>query len=132
MSASGVRKGKDGEREAARLLGVELGTELARNLNQHRDGGTDLTGIPGWAIEIKRATKPRIKGWWQQTIDRAANHGGKPALVYRLNRQPWRVVIALRHVATGFESTPLSMRIETDLETFATLVRTDTGGMARG
>ena len=63
MSASGVRKGKDGEREAARLLGVELGTELARNLNQHRDGGTDLTGIPGWAIEIKRATKPRIKGW---------------------------------------------------------------------
>lgn len=123
MSASSIRKGKDGEREAARMLGEALGLDLKRDLAQARDGGTDLVGIPGWAIEVKRATLARVKGWWQQTLDRAANHGERPALVYRINRQPWRVVVALRDLAPGFEDAPLELRLETDLETFARLVQ---------
>jgi len=33
------------------------------------------------------------------------------------------VVVALRHVATGFESAPLALRLETDIEVFAALAR---------
>lgn len=123
MSASQRRKGKDGELELARLLREYLGVNVTRNLMQSREGGADLLGIPGWALEVKRAARPRLSEWWLQTCQQADVVGRKPALAYRLNRQPWRVVVALRHVATGFENAPLALRLESDLETFAALVR---------
>ena len=123
MSASQRRKGKDGELELARLLREYLGVDVTRNLMQSREGGPDLSGISGWALEVKRAARPRLAEWWLQAGQQADVVGLKPALAYRLNRQPWRVVVALRHVATGFENAPLALRLESDLETFAALVR---------
>ena len=101
MSASQRRKGKAGELELVRLLREHLGADVARHLAQARDGGVDLLGLPGWAIEVKRANRPRLAEWWLQTCMQAEVTGLRPALFYRLDRQPWRVVIALRHVAKG-------------------------------
>lgn len=123
MSASQRRKGKAGELELARLLREHLGADVARNLAQARQGGADLLGLPGWAVEVKRAAQARLSDWWLQTCTQAEASGQRPALFYRLDRQPWRVVIALRHVATGFESAPLALRLETDVDVFAALVR---------
>lgn len=58
-----------------------------------------------------------------QACQQADATGQRPALFYRLNRQPWRVVVALRHVATGFENAPLVLRLEMDVEVFAALAR---------
>lgn len=85
--------------------------------------GADLQGLPGWSIEVKRANRPRLAEWWLQTCTQAEATGQRPALCYRLDRQTWRVVVALRHVATGFDHAPLGLRMETDLEVFAALVR---------
>ena len=123
MGASQQRKGKTGEREVARLLRDLLGTSIHRNLEQSRHGGCDLLGITGWSLEIKRAATPRLNEWWVQTCSQALASGQRPALLYRLNRQPWKAMLALRHVATGFENAPLSLRIETGLDEFAALVR---------
>ena len=123
MSASQRRKGKAGELEIARLLRELLGADVTRNLVQSREGGADLLGVPGWAVEVKRAARARLSEWWLQTCQQAESTGQKPALFYRLDRQPWRVVVALRHVTAGFENAPLALRLETDVEVFAALVR---------
>lgn len=123
MTAMQRRKGADGERELARLLREHLGADVTRNLIQARQGGADLLGLDGWAIEVKRAVRPRLTEWWLQTCTQAEVTGQRPALFYRLDRQPWRVVVALRHVATGFDHAPLAMRLETDVEVFAALAR---------
>ncbi|MDG4605620.1 MAG: hypothetical protein P9D89_06005, partial [Candidatus Contendobacter sp.] len=65
----------------------------------------------------------RLSDWWLQTCSQAEASGQRPALFYRLDRQPWRCVVALRHVATGFENASLRLRLETDVEVFAALVR---------
>ena len=123
MTAMQRRKGKVGELELVRLLRELLGANVARNLEQSRQGGADLLGLPGWAIEVKRAARARLSEWWLQTCTQAEVTGQRPALFYRLDRQPWRVVVALRHVATGFDHAPMDLRIETDLDCFAALVR---------
>lgn len=55
------RKGKAGELELARLLREHLGADVTRNLEQSRRGGADLLGLPGWAVEVKRAVRPRLR-----------------------------------------------------------------------
>ena len=123
MSASQRRKGKAGELELARLLREHLGADVARNLAQARQGGADLLGLPGWAVEGKRAAQARLSEWWLQTCTQAEVTGLRPALFYRLDRQPWRVVIPVRYFAEGFENAPMWMNVETSVEVFAALVR---------
>ena len=48
----------------------------------------------------------------------------RPVLFYRLDRQPWRAVLALRDVADCPDA-PLNLRLETDLNAFAAWVRKD-------
>ena len=93
MTAMQQRKGKEGERELARLLREHLGAGVTRNLAQARQGGVDLQGLSGWAIEVKRAARPRLAEWWVQTCQQAEATGQRPALFYRLDRQLWRVVV---------------------------------------
>ena len=129
------RKGATGERELAHQLREWLGCAVTRNLEQARSGGCDLLGIPGWAIECKRAARPRLSDWWRQCCEQAQSTEARPALCYRLDRQPWRVMLALRDVADGFHQAPLSQTVETSLEVFAALVRerliAGRGGTAR-
>ena len=62
MPPKAITKGKSAERELAKLLGDHLGLELSRNLDQTRDGGYDLIGLPGIALEVKRCERLNYTG----------------------------------------------------------------------
>ncbi len=94
MGAMSRTKGKAGEREVATLLAELTGCDVRRRVRQH-DGDSDLEGLPGWCVEVKRharATRACIAGWWAQAVTQAVRAGGIPLLVYRQDRDAWRAV----------------------------------------
>ena len=85
-------KGQAGEREAAGLIGIHTGWQVQRRV-RNAAGDSDLVGVPGWSVEIKRyasATRSDISGWWSQCITQAGSE--LPVLFYRLDRGEWRSV----------------------------------------
>ena len=95
MSAHQRTKGQGGEREAAHLLTELSGQAVTRRVRQHA-GDADLIGLPGWAVEVKRAravSRAVVAAWWQQACRQAGPHC-RPLLLYRQDRQPWRAVWA--------------------------------------
>ena len=90
MPINSRTKGKSGEREIVNLLKAE-GFDVSRNLDQTRDGGFDIVGLDGIALEVKRAKKPLISKWWSQAKAQAV--GKYPVLAYRLDNQKWRVIV---------------------------------------
>lgn len=94
MSAMQRTKGADGEREIAGILAEETGYHIRRRVRNDK-GDSDLTGIPGWSIEVKRhkdASHGDIAKWWEQAVAQAAKEQAYPVLFYRADRQPWRAV----------------------------------------
>ena len=90
--------GRAGEQEVARILRDELNIEVTRNwAAQAHHGGCDLVTTPdiGWGIEIKRAKEARLNEWWHQTTEQACVDKVRPVLIYRLDRQPWMVMMSL-------------------------------------
>jgi len=88
------QKGASGELEAARLLekwAHECGCphDLERNLEQVRSGGSDLNGVRGLEIEVKRVEQFAINSWWKQVCEVAAETGKRPFLMHRANRKQW-------------------------------------------
>ena len=92
MSQASVRKGKVAERQIANILRHEMGILVHRNLDQCKDGGYDLNGLPGMAIEVKRHETTRIPAWWKQTL-RQCPEGFVPVLVYRKNHADWKWIV---------------------------------------
>lgn len=80
------------------------------------------TLLPGWAVEIRESTFPRIRGWWQCALDRAANHGGRPLLIYRIGSAPLKIVIAIRDLSPETATAPPNLSVEMDLQAFAAIV----------
>lgn len=94
MSAMQREKGKRGEREVAALIRDLTGWDVQRRVRQH-DGDSDLLGVPGWAVEVKRyakATRSDIERWWLQAVAQAKPDILLPVLFFRLNRDDWRAV----------------------------------------
>lgn len=92
MSEMQRSKGKSGEREAASIVRDITGWDVRRRVRQH-DGDSDLVGVPGWSVEIKRhanATPAVLRAWWDQAVAQAGDL--LPALLYRLDRRDWRAV----------------------------------------
>lgn len=86
------RKGASAEREVAAMIRDLTGWDAQRRVRQH-DGDSDLLGVPGWSIEVKRhakATPAIIQGWWDQTVRQADCL--LPVLMYRLDYRDWRAV----------------------------------------
>lgn len=101
MSAAQRNKGKAGEREASALIREHTGWDVRRRVRQH-DGDSDLMGVPGWSVEVKRtatALPGQIAGWWAQAVDQCAE-GELPLLLYRADRREWRAVWPLAVVLT--------------------------------
>ncbi|MCP4552500.1 MAG: hypothetical protein GY834_10775, partial [Bacteroidetes bacterium] len=64
-----VKKGKDGEREAAKWLAcnLKLAKTPERILEQPRSGGFDLL-VPPFAIEVKRDQVLTLRSWWVKLL----------------------------------------------------------------
>ena len=94
MGMKSRNKGKVGEREIAALVAELTGFDVRRKVRQH-DGDSDLEGVPGWSVEVKRHAKaPRasIRAWWAQSVAQSAPSGAIPVLLYRQDRDEWRAV----------------------------------------
>ena len=103
MGAMQRTKGASAERVVARLIREWLGLDVHRNWQaQSADGGADLTGIPGWSIEIKRAKEFR-NDWWTQAEEQARAWGTTPVLIYLLDHtrrgqaiiDRWRAILPI-------------------------------------
>ena len=103
MGALQRTKGATAERVVAGLIRDWLGLPVFRNWQgQAAQGGADLTGIPGWSLEIKRAKEFR-NDWWDQAEGQAAECGTTPVLIYLLDRtrrgqsliDRWRAILPL-------------------------------------
>ena len=82
------RKGRSGEQEIVRILKDELGLEITRNwAEQAHHGGVDILGLPGYAVEVKRA-KEYSNRWFEQALSQA--NDTIPVLLYRLDRSQWK------------------------------------------
>lgn len=104
MPINSRNKGANGEREVARILRDELGLDVHRNWQeQAAHGGSDLIGVPGWCIEVKRAKKYSNK-WWEQTQEQADQAVlQRPVLIYKLDYQSWKVEVLAEDLVDDFE-----------------------------
>ena len=90
-------KGKRGEREVAVIL-RDAGFTTARRTAQfcgNTGDASDVIGVPGYHIEVKRCEKVDLANWLRQTEHDAALKNLVPALLFRRSKEPWRVVISL-------------------------------------
>jgi hypothetical protein len=99
MGAMSRDKGKAGEREVAREISLLTGWNVRRKVRQ-LDGESDLEGVPGWSVEVKRhavALPGDIAAWWKQAHDQAVSSGPAevPVLFFRANGRKWRAVFPL-------------------------------------
>jgi hypothetical protein len=90
VSASQRRRGAAGELEVVRLC-REAGFPASRNLNQPRDGGADIVGIAGVAIEVKRTERADVWSWWQQA-EGNAGPTNLPIVAFRRDSSSWLAV----------------------------------------
>jgi Holliday junction resolvase len=100
-------KGAAFEREIAKLLFLELGIGISfrRDLRQYQTSGHgDL--IPSdpafpFELELKKYAKGPINGpdkWWEQVCTAATRTNKRPALIYKYDRQPIRVVVEMQGI----------------------------------
>jgi hypothetical protein len=94
MGMKSRNKGKVGEREIASIVRALTGWEVKRKVRQ-LDGESDLEGIPGFCVEVKRhatATRGDLKTWWAQAVEQAIAEKKVPLLFFRKNQDEWRAV----------------------------------------
>jgi hypothetical protein len=123
-------KGKSGERELIgelkKLLPEEMSSELTRNLDQTRDGGHDILGLEGWALEVKRYAQvlpADLDRFWEQAVEQAArNDGSRPALCFREDRRDWRTVIHVSELGWHQDGDEYEDTVQMSLQLFAKLV----------
>lgn len=85
-------KGKVGEREVAALL-REYGFDGKRGVQYKGGAGSpDVTGLPGFHIEVKRAEKLNLEGAMAQSWDEAGEDE-IPIVLHRKSHSPWVVII---------------------------------------
>lgn len=130
MAGINIRtKGAGGEQELATQLntiinvvrmrhglGVMEKPQVQRNQNQSAVGGQDLVGTYDYAIEVKRQEALAINTWWKQCVKSAEELRQQPVLIFRQNRQKWRVVMWVQ-VPCG-PSTTKQVRGEISFEDF--------------
>jgi len=93
-------KGQRGERQVVDLLqpivdDVRLSLKLdpitlKRNALQSHQGGEDIVGIVGMAVEVKFVEVENFEKWWEQAERQAAAKQCVPLLFFRASKQKWR------------------------------------------
>lgn len=124
-------KGAAGEREFCKELGEHLGDALVeplkRNLEQTRNGGHDILGLEGFALEIKRYKRVKesdVKEFWAQAVEQAKRVGAQPVLAYREDFQSWRVRIPWGFMMDDQDwDEDVDFTLELSLKAFASIIR---------
>ena len=124
-------KGAAGEREFCKALSEHLGDALVeplkRNLEQTRNGGHDILGLEGWALEIKRykvVKESDVTKFWEQAVEQAKRVGAAPVLAYREDFRSWRVRIPWGFAMQDMDwDEGVDFTLELSLKAFAMLVR---------
>lgn len=132
-------KGQRGERQVKDIfqkvmdeVGNEIGLpwipEVKRNLMQTMEGGADLVGIPGFAVEVKFCENLQIEKWWEQaqrqarSLDDWATHMNQPLvealLVFRQKNRPWQVCMMARLETHPYECDGGMWRVQLSLDDF--------------
>ena len=93
-------KGKRGEREVAGIF-REAGWDTARRTSQYcgkTGDASDITGVPGLHIEVKRVEREQIRVWMAQAVRdaEAAGNGDIPVVIHRRSDAPWLVTLSLK------------------------------------
>jgi hypothetical protein len=103
--ADSRNKGASFEREVAKLLVLELGIILQTRSppvpDQRPRRSDPQRPSLSFELELKRYAKGPISGtdkWWQQVTTAAARTHKRPALIYKYDRQPIRVVVELQGI----------------------------------
>ena len=81
MGSMSREKGKRGEREVAAIISDLLGVSASCRVRQH-EGDSDILGVPGWSIEVKRWSllhTHELNRAWAQAVAQAQSDGGIPA-----------------------------------------------------
>ena len=84
-------KGKRGEREVCAIL-KERGYESERTQRGVAQA-EDVTGVPGWSIEVKRTERFAIRPSWAQARRQAGDR--VPVVATRWNGGEWLAVVPL-------------------------------------
>ncbi|AVJ51809.1 endonuclease [Pantoea phage vB_PagS_Vid5] len=132
MASINVRtKGQTGERDVCDMLNKvyaavyeHLGLTFPakpiaqRNQNQSAVGGCDITNTCHFAIEVKRQEALSINTWWRQCEVSACEVKKFPVLIYRQNKQKWKVLCYV-HPLRLLSSEPVRpVRAEMSIEDF--------------
>jgi hypothetical protein len=93
-------KGKNGEYEFIDKFGplwtAHTAKPIERNLDQTRYGGSDMTNVEPFCIEIKRVedcSNGNKNSWWKQVV-KATKEGEYPIVAFRPSRSKWRFLIS--------------------------------------
>lgn len=116
-------KGSRGELEIAAILADLTGYAVKRRVRNH-DGDSDLDGIPGWSIEVKRAAKPLIAQWWRQSAMQARKAGLLPVLFYRIDRHDWRAIWPLSAAVGGDWDDDIKWTCESSVDAWVSVMLT--------
>jgi hypothetical protein len=124
MTAMQRRKGQSGERELANLVTDLTGFACRRLVRQH-EKDSDVDGVPGWSIEVKRwrrITPAAVRAAWEQAEEQAGEL--IPVLFIRPDRGSWiarwplsLLLVGRRTTWRGYEWT-----CETSVEAWASVV----------
>ena len=126
VSINSRTKGASGERELIREIEEWTGLRLERNLAQSFAGGHDLIGLDDWAIECKRyksISEADKRSFWEQAVRQAKRVDKMPAVAFRQDRQPWRVLIVYPAHRELYQLEDYRATCEVGLEFFCALIR---------
>jgi len=126
VSKASRNKGAGGERELILEIEALTGIRLQRNLAQSFGGGHDLIGLDHWAIECKRYASigyAEKAAFWRQAVKQAKRAGKAPAVCFRADRQPWRVLIVYPDTQEIYDVEDFESSCEVSLELFCGLIR---------
>lgn len=100
MGKASRDKGRRGEREVRdvfRAAGVPADRGGWRQVAEA--DVPDVVTVAGIHVEVKRCERLTLPQWLRQAETAAALTGATPAVAFRQNGQPWRVVVPLDHYA---------------------------------
>lgn len=129
MSKRSRDKGKRGEREVAGIIRELTGWDAQRVVRQH-DDDSDVMGVPGWCIEVKRHARvgrSNLRSWWQQAVRQAVAHE-TPVLFFRRDRDEWRAVWPMLPQSACLGSCGYEYTVETSIEAWCCYAREEANG----